>query len=200
MKRAIIYIHGKGGSAKEAEAYSKSCPGFDIIGVDYNEYLPWIVQPEIKACYDEICKEYDSVFLIANSIGTYFSMLALQNCKIEKALFISPILNMEKLILDMISWAGISEKKLEERGEIQTDFGETLFWQYLCFARKNPISWNIQTEILYAGKDNLITRETVDDFVCNHNAELTVMENGEHWFHTEEQVRFLDAWMKRVIT
>ena len=26
-------------------------------------------------------------------------------------------------------------------------------------------------------------------------AELTVMPDGEHWFHTEEQLRFLDAWI-----
>lgn len=28
-------------------------------------------------------------------------------------------------------------------------------------------------------------------------ASLTVMENGEHWFHTEEQMRFLDNWIQR---
>lgn len=33
----------------------------------------------------------------------------------------------------------------------------------------------------------------------SHNANLTVMENGEHWFHTEEQVTFLDKWIKNVI-
>ena len=26
-------------------------------------------------------------------------------------------------------------------------------------------------------------------------AELTVMPEGEHWFHTPEQMRFLDAWL-----
>ncbi len=32
-------------------------------------------------------------------------------------------------------------------------------------------------------------------FAEQHNAELTVMENGEHWFHTAEQMAFLDAWI-----
>lgn len=27
---------------------------------------------------------------------------------------------------------------------------------------------------------------------------LTIMKNGEHWFHTEEQMQFLDAWIKRL--
>ena len=26
-------------------------------------------------------------------------------------------------------------------------------------------------------------------------AELTVMKNGEHWFHTAEQMTFLDGWI-----
>ena len=56
MKKAILYIHGKGGSDTEAELYQKSCKGFDIVGVDYNDYLPWIVKKEIEAAYSEISK------------------------------------------------------------------------------------------------------------------------------------------------
>ena len=93
------------------------------------------MQNQIKSAYDEIRKEYDQIFIIANSIGAYFTMHSLQNCEIEKALFISPILDMEKLILDMMSWANVLEKALCEKGEIPTDFGETLSWDYLCFAR-----------------------------------------------------------------
>ncbi len=31
--------------------------------------------------------------------------------------------------------------------------------------------------------------------VFTAGAELTVMPNGEHWFHTEEQMQFLDRWI-----
>lgn len=199
MKKVILYIHGKGGSYLEAEQYKKNCAGFDMIGVDYNDYLPWIVQNQIQTVYDEAHKRYDKIYLIANSIGAYFAMHTLQACDIEKALFISPVLDMERLILDMMSWVNVSEKDLREKGEIPTDFGETLSWRYLCFVRENPITWNILTEILYAGNDNLVSRQTVSEFTDNHNAHLTVMENGEHWFHTEEQLAFLNAWMKKVI-
>ncbi len=95
--------------------------------------------------------------------------------------------------------ANVSEKDLCGRGEIPTDFGETLSWKYLCFVRENPITWNVPTEILYAGHDNLVSRQTVNEFISSHNAHLTVMENGEHWFHTDEQLAFLDVWMKEAI-
>lgn len=199
MKKVIIYLHGKYGSFLESEQYKKNCVGFDIVGVDYNEFLPWVVQDQIKAVYNNLTKEYGQISIIANSIGAYFAMQTLQNCDIKKILFISPILDMEKLILDMMQWANVTEQKLCEKGEIPTEFGETLSWEYLNFVRKNPIKWDIPTEILYAQNDNLTSRMTVDTFVESHNANLTVMENGEHWFHTDEQIAFLDKWMKKAI-
>lgn len=199
MRKAILYIHGKGGSYLESEQYKKNCSDFDMIGIDYTDFLPWIVQNQIKSVYDEVHKRYDHIYVLANSIGAYFAMHTLQNCDIERALFISPILDMERLILDMMSWASVSEKELYEKGEILTGFGETLSWKYLCFVRENPIAWNIPTEILYAGNDNLTSRQTVEKFVNSHNAHLTVMESGEHWFHTAEQIAFLDSWMKKAV-
>ena len=126
-------------------------------------------------------------------------MHTLQNFKIEKALFISPILDMEQLIVDMMGWANVSEKELSERKEIPTDFGETLSWEYLCFVRANPINWKASTEILYAEHDNLTSRQTVDKFIDRHCANLTVMNGGEHWFHTDEQIFFRDNWLRKVI-
>ena len=37
--------------------------------------------------------------------------------------------------------------------------------------------------------------KTTSAFANSHNASLTVMENGEHWFHTAEQMKFLDMWL-----
>ena len=51
MKKAIIYVHGKGGSALEAERFKKNCPGFEMIGVDYREYLPWVVEKKVRDTY-----------------------------------------------------------------------------------------------------------------------------------------------------
>ena len=84
------------------------------------------MQEQIVSDYRILRREYDSVILLANSIGAYFAMHTLQNCDIQKALLISPILDMEQLILDMMGWAKVSEQELAQKGEIPTDFGETL--------------------------------------------------------------------------
>lgn len=102
---------------------------------------------------------------------------------------------MEKLISDMMAWAHVTEKELRAKKEIPTDFGETLSWEYLCYVREHPIIWNVPTHILYGEKDHLTSYETISAFAEKNRAALTVMPGGEHWFHTEEQMKFLDNWI-----
>ena len=199
MRNLVIYIHGKGGNSEEAEHYKPFFHDVDVIGFDYNSENPWEAEKEFSIFYDLYSKEYDSIILIANSIGAYFSLLALADKKIDKALLISPVVNMEELITNMMMWANVSEKELLEKKKIVTDFGETLSWEYLCIVRDNTIKWKVPTEILYAGKDTLTSRQTVDAFIKSHNANLTVFENGEHWFHTDEQLSFLNKWIVTVM-
>ena len=199
MKRIIIYIHGKGGNAEEANHYRPLFPGSDVIGFDYASKNPWDAQIEFYKLFDSYSKGYDEVILIANSIGAFFAMSTLAEKNISKALFISPVVNMEKLIADMMLWANVTEDELQSKKEIPTSFGETLSWEYLCYVRKHPIQWHIPTCILYGGKDHLTSRETISGFAKKQGADLTVMEDGEHWFHTKAQMQFLDDWIRRSV-
>ena len=193
-KKAIIYIHGKGGNAAEAEHYRQLFLAYDVFGFDYKAQTPWEAAEEFPAYFDAICGQYESVSIIANSIGAFFALHSLSGKPIEKALLISPVVDMEKLITDMMAWARVSEEELCSRGEIPTEFGETLSWEYLCYARAHPIEWTADTEILYGEADDLTSIETVRTFAGKTGAGLTVMQNGEHWFHTAEQMAFLDRW------
>jgi len=195
MKSLIIYIHGKGGNADEALHYKSLFPDSDVIGFDYKSNTPWEAKKEFSDYFDSVANGYDEVCLIANSIGAFFSMNALSQKPIKKAYFISPMVNLEKLICNMMMWAGISEDTLREKKEIATDFGETLSWEYLCYVRENPIEWKITTQILYGSTDNLTTLETMQEFANKVGATITVMDGGEHWFHTDEQMQFLDRWI-----
>ena len=198
MKKAVLYIHGKGGSASESDHFKALFPNTDVIGLNYLSATPWEAANEFPNLYKESLTGYDEVTLIANSIGAFFSMSAPADDRITRAFFISPIVNMEKLITDMMQWACVSEEQLRERGEILTSFGETLSWRYLCYVREHSLCWHIPTHILYGDKDNLTSLPTVTEFARQNSATLTVMEGGEHWFHTPEQMAFLDRWMTRL--
>ena len=149
------------------------------------------------AVYDLITN-YSRIILVAGSIGAYFCMNAGIDDFIESAYFISPIVNFERLIVDMISWAGTSEKELEKRKVIPVDFGDDLSWDYLGYVRNHAIHWNVPTQILYGSNDNLQSIDTMNKFVQENGAGLTVMDGGEHWFHTEKQMWFLDRWMQKL--
>ena len=196
-KNIVIYVHGKGGSAEEAEHYKPLFPDSEIIGFDYRAQTPWEAKEEFAQFFAQQRQRCDKLTLIANSIGAFFSLMSLDETLIDRAYLISPVVDMEKLIGNMLLWANVTERELEEKQEIPTNFGETLSWRYLCYVRERPVTWNIPTRILYGEHDDLTSKEIISSFAKRTGAELTVMPGGEHWFHTEEQMKFLDAWIRR---
>lgn len=208
--RAYLFVHGKHGCKEEAREFAGAvCPkGWQVLSVDMPEhgarkggagtFDPWHAVPELQAVMAHARMRWKRVALRATSIGAWFSMLAFGMEPPERSLFVSPVLDMAGLIRTMMGWAGVTEAELEERGEIGTAFGETLSWRYYQYAKAHPVeAWSSPTAILYAGGDGLTSRRTVDAFAARFGCDLTVLENGEHWFHTAEQLAFLRQWTAR---
>lgn len=196
MKKAVIYVHGRNGSADEADHYRRFFDEtYDVIGFDYKTEFPWEAKEEFSDYFNTIGKNYKNILLIANSIGAYSSLISLSEKHIEKALLISPVVDLEKLILDMMKRAKVTEEELYLKEELKTSCGESLSWKYLSYVRNNPITWNVLTSILYGEKDHITSLDTITSFANKINARLTVMPDGEHWFHTREQMEFLDNWI-----
>ena len=197
MNHLVVYVHGKGGSADEAEHYRPLFGGCEceVVGFDYRAQTPWDAREEFPRFFEQLRSSCDSLTLIANSIGAFFSMSALNSEYVDRALFISPVVDMENMIRNMMSRANVTEDELRARKEIRTDFGETLSWDWLCDVRNHPLQWTVPTRILYGDRDNLTSPETMSAFAARINAPLTVMPGGEHWFHTPEQMAFLDKWI-----
>ena len=192
---AVLYIHGKNGSAAEAEHYRPLFPDCEVVGLDYRGATPWEAGPEIAAAAAKLKDRCGELILIANSIGAFFAMNAGIETLVQRAFFISPVVDMEKLISGMMKQASVTEDELKRRRTVPTGLGEDLSWDYLCYVREHPLRWSVPTEILYGRNDCLTSYETVAAFADAHNIRLTVMEDGEHWFHTPEQILFLDRWI-----
>ena len=105
MAKTMLYIHGNGGSPAEAERFRPLCPGWSVAGVGYCGAYPWTAKPAIEAAFLSALSSGPAA-VIANSIGAYYAMCALQGMPVEKALFISPVLDMEELIRRMMLRAG----------------------------------------------------------------------------------------------
>ena len=52
---------------------------------------------------------------------------------------------------------------------------------------------------MYGEKDTLTSYAAISAFAEQIHADLTVMKDGEHWFHTPEQMQFLDDWVRQCL-
>lgn len=195
MADVVIYVHGKGGTAAESAHYAPLFPDCTVIGFDFRAQTPWEAAAEFPAFFAAQRRPGGRVILAANSIGAFFALSALDETLVDRAYLVSPVVDMEALIRGMMAQANVTERGLAEKSEIVTASGETLSWRWLCYVREHPIVWRIPTCILYGERDGLTSPETITAFAKRCGAALTVMPGGEHWFHTAEQMRFLDDWL-----
>ena len=144
--------------------------------------------------------KYEEINLWACSMGAYFSLISYKDEDIKQCLFLSPVVNMKVIIDNMMLLSSVTEKELKEKQEIKTDFGQTIYWDYYKFVKENPIiNWDKKTFVLYGNKDNLQDEKIIKDFCTKFNCELSVLENGEHFIHTEEQLEYYRNWLDEVI-
>lgn len=210
--KVYLFVHGKCGSKEDAQNFAEIVcdKGFQVLSIDLPEHgerrnnaeklVPWEVAPELQGVLSYAKQHWQSVSLYAVSIGAYFSLLTFQEACFANCLFLSPVLNMVALIEKMMGWAAVSPEQLQAEKEIPTDFGEVLSWAYYTYAKEHPINtWKSPTAILYGGQDNLTDRRTVTDFADVFGCSLQIYEDGEHWFHTEEQLAVLRKWEKHFI-
>ena len=116
MINAVLYIHGKDGNAAEADHYKELFPFCDVFGLDYKNDTPWAAGDEIREAARSLSVKYENVILVANSIGAFLSMHANIEKEIAHAYFISPIVDMESLIIDMMRRVKVTKSELREKG------------------------------------------------------------------------------------
>ena len=211
-RRGFLYLHGQGGDKAEAAAFaaraaeagwqtvSVDLPGHGDRAAEAAELVPWRMEPELRCALAELRGRWDQTALFGHSLGAWFGLTAFQGLPLAGALLLSPVVDMEALIQKMMGWAGVTEAQLALEGSIHTDFGQTLSWAYLRHVRAHPLRrWTAPTSILYGGRDHLTDRETVEAFARRWNCRLTVEPEGEHWFHTPEQLAAVDRWQRAAL-
>lgn len=210
--QVCLFLHGQSGHKEEGERFAQIAnpKGWQVVAIDLPQhgqrqggaepFLPWVVVPELEQVWQELQGRWKRIALRANSIGAWLAMLALAGKPVDTCLFVSPVVDMENLIQTMMTWAGVTEERLEREREIPTDFGQTLFWDYLKYVRQHPVhALSAHTNILYGDQDNLVPQPVVECFARAEGAHLTVYPGGEHWFHTPEQMKVMGTWEERCL-
>ena len=155
---------------------------------------------DLKIIMDYAKSNYNRINIFACSMGVYFSLLAYKNEKIDLCLFLSPVVDMKYIIDNMMSLCSVNEKELEERQEIKTDFGQTLYWDYYLYVKNNPIkTWDKKTFILYGDKDNMQSEKLIKEFSIKNDISLNILKNGGHFFHTKEELKYYSNWINNIV-
>ena len=127
-RKVYLYVHGKNGCKEEAERFANTAcaAGWQVLAIDLPEHgarrdrpeqlLPWAVVPEIQAVYARMQPVWPHIRLYGVSIGAWLAMQALRAEKLEKALLVSPVVDMETLILSMMQGAHVTEEQLKGDG------------------------------------------------------------------------------------
>jgi alpha-beta hydrolase superfamily lysophospholipase len=210
----IIAVHGNMSNKRDVPiqilAQHAFIKGYQVLSFDLPEHgdrqtedTPCKVQncvQDLKKIISYAKENWKQISLFANSMGVYFSLLAYKDEAIEKAWFLSPVVDMQHIISNMMSWFNVSEEQLQREQTLSTPIGQKLYWDYYCYVKEYPIEkWNIPTTILYGSKDDMCDRDTINQFVEQFKCELTVEHDAEHYFHTTEQLDALKEWLRMTI-
>ncbi len=209
-KELFIAVHGnlshKEDTVIELLANEATKRGYQVLSFDLPEHgdrkgedIPCTVQLCVQDLM-EIGKyaqqNWSGISLFACSMGAYFSLLTYRDTSLKTALFLSPVVDMERIIRNMMMWFEVTPEQLEREGTIDTPVGQKLYWDYFCYVSEHPVDrWNADTHILYGAKDNLVEFDTINGFTEKFPCTLEIMDDGEHYFHTDEQLKRYRKWL-----
>lgn len=213
-EKIMVAVHGNASSKTDAPIAllaGEALPlGYQVLSFDLPQHGDRKKEPtlcKVQNCVQDIRRIMDfatgqsrQVSLFACSMGAYFSLLACRDLSVRQSLFLSPVVDMKRLIDSMMKGFGVSLERLRAEQEIALPIGQTLYWDYYCYVQDNPVTaWESPTAILYGEADELTGYEEITSFAQRFGCSLTVMKQGEHYFHTPAQLDFYCRWLKQTL-
>jgi len=212
--KLLIAVHGnlshKQDFVIELLAHEATGKGYQVLSFDLPEHgdrkdtdPPCKVQfcvHDLDVIMSYAKEQWKDISLFACSMGAYFSLVTYKSEALNQALFLSPVVDMGRIISNMMTWFQVTPERLQEEQTIDTPIGQKLYWDYYCYVRDHPVdTWNIKTHILYGSKDEICESDTIHGFTEKFHCDLEILETGEHFFHTEEQLNVYSEWLHRNI-
>jgi hypothetical protein len=152
---------------------------------------------DIRTIITEARKYFSQIELFACSIGASFSLLACENELIKKIYFLSPIVDLEALTLNMMADAGITEATLKCQQFIKVPSGPCFRHDYLAYLQQHRIlDWSLPTHILMGGDDNIACTQTVMEFSRKYQATIDIIDGAPHYLNRQEDREVFRYWLR----
>lgn len=156
---------------------------------------------DLQSVYKFVKTQGSQISIFGCSLGAYFSLLAYHEYDVNQSIFLSPVVNMKKIINSLMRSFNISENQLKLEKQIALPIGQVLDWDYYTFVKNNPITfnWDVPTHILYGKNDTMCDEADIKEFTERYQLNLEIDEDGEHFYHTAEQLDVFNNWLSKVI-
>lgn len=209
-EKVVLAVHGNLSSKTDVpiELFAeKAVPkDYQVLSFDLPEHgdrkgeaAPCKVQTcvrDLTAVLEYAKENWKQISLFANSIGAYLSLLACQGEPLEKAWFLSPVVDLQRMIENMMKWFHITEEQLQTEQEISPPAGQKLYWDTYCYVKEHPVArWEVPTAILYGSLDDVCEFDTVQHFANRFCCTLRIAQQTEHYFHTQRDLQELGQWL-----
>lgn len=215
-EKVFLFTHGRMGSKDDAQLFASIAEefGYQTISFDLPEHgerkenssykcTIFNCMEDAKTIAEYTFKNWAYVSLYGCSLGAQICLQTFCNDTVfpfEDAIFLSPIIDMNYLIDQMMEWFNISEYQLRNQKFIETPIDVLTIDQY-DFYRTHPISiWPFQTNILFGAKDNLQNQRIHSEFLESFGGILTISDTSEHPFMAPDDRNILTNWYRMTLS
>lgn len=207
----VIAVHGYWGNKSNQLIRSFAAwatdKGFQVLSFDLPEHGERKEDSliELALCIEEFRtilryaeQDWNHISLFANSLGAYLSLLSFERESFKQTWFVAPVVDMSRLMNNLMTQCRIDETMLEREHTILAPSGEKLNWNFYLYVLSHPIvHWQSPTHILYGEADETCEMDTILDFAKKFDADVEIIPNGEHFFHTEEHLETMTTWLDK---
>ena len=158
-------------------------------------FTPMDASPEVRAFARLARSQSTEVSLLANSIGAYFSLCDTPPGTFERAWMVSPLLDLEYYIRDIMAEYSVTDEQLEAQTVIDTPRG-VLERSYLRFVEEHPARLNAPSWMIRGDQDEMVPLSALSRFVGAPGVELVQVEGGQHFLGQPPHLDTVVAWFE----
>ncbi|QLQ16700.1 MAG: alpha/beta hydrolase [Micropruina sp.] len=150
---------------------------------------------KLSEIWDWASNNFDSLTVFATSMGAYLTLVTAPQDRLDRAEFLSTVVDMKGLVEGLMAAVGVSGDELRARGRVETP-DEPLEWDQFDFTTTHQVGqWKVPTRILRGEEDDVVAEQSIRHFCARLGADLTVVPGAAHYFHTPADLAALDRWL-----
>lgn len=162
---------------------------------DDKAFNAMVASPEIRAFARLARSQSTEVGLLASSVGAYFALCDTPVGTFERAWLVSPLIDLEYYIRDVMTEYSVTDEQLEAETVIDTPRA-MLEWPYLRFVEDHPARLDIPSWTIRGDRDEVVPLDALSQFVGAPGAELVQVEGGQHFLGRPPHLDTVVAWFE----